>query len=90
MPVRLTVLHDDGYVHEIIASYPRALLRSALGQHVDPLDMAVSEIQSAFVASAGSGFKTYQMGSGPQHETEYAQAAPVPRRAGPAEPEPEP
>ena len=69
MPVRLTVLHDDGYVHEIIASYPQALLRSALGQHVDPLDMAVSEIQSAFVASAGSGFKTYQMGSGPQHET---------------------
>ena len=78
MPVRLTVLHDDGYVHEIIASYPQALLRSALGQHVDPLDMAVSEIQSAFVASAGSGFKTYQMGSGPQHETEYAQAAAVP------------
>jgi outer membrane protein OmpA-like peptidoglycan-associated protein len=88
MPVRLTVLHDDGYVHEIIASYPRALLRSALGQHVDPLDMAVSEIQSAFVASAGSGFKTYQMGSGPQHETEYAQAAPVPV-ARVAEPEPE-
>ena len=89
MPVRLTVLHDDGYVHEIIASYPQALLRSALGQHVDPLDMAVSEIQSAFVASAGSGFKTYQMGSGPQHETEYAQAAPVPL-ARVAEPEPEP
>jgi outer membrane protein OmpA-like peptidoglycan-associated protein len=88
MPVRLTVLHDDGYVHEIIASYPQALLRSALGQHVDPLDMAVSEIQSAFVASAGSGFKTYQMGSGPQHETEYAQAAPVPL-ARVAEPEPE-
>jgi outer membrane protein OmpA-like peptidoglycan-associated protein len=88
MPVRLTVLHDDGYVHEIIASYPQALLRSALGQHVDPLDMAVSEIQSAFVASAGSGFKTYQMGSGPQHETEYAQAAPVPL-ARVSEPEPE-
>jgi len=88
MPVRLTVLHDDGYVHEIIASYPQALLRSALGQHVDPLDMAVSEIQSAFVASAGSGFKTYQMGSGPQHETEYAQAAPVPL-ARVVEPEPE-
>jgi len=88
MPVRLTVLHDDGYVHEIIASYPQALLRSALGQHVDPLDMAVSEIQSAFVASAGSGFKTYQMGSGPQHETEYAQAAPVPL-ARAVEPEPE-
>jgi outer membrane protein OmpA-like peptidoglycan-associated protein len=91
MPVRLTVLHDDGYVHEIIASYPQALLRSALGQHVDPLDMAVSEIQSAFVASAGSGFKTYQMGSGPQHETEYAQAAPVPlARIAEDEPEVEP
>jgi outer membrane protein OmpA-like peptidoglycan-associated protein len=88
MPVRLTVLHDDGYVHEIIASYPQALLRSALGHHVDPLDMAVSELQSAFVASAGSGFKTYQMGSGPQHETEYAQAAPVPL-ARVTEPEPE-
>ena len=81
MPVRLTVLHDDGYVHEIIASYPQALLRSALGQHVDPLDMAVSEIQSAFVSSAGSGFKTYQMGSGPQHDTEYAHAVPVPARS---------
>ncbi len=89
MPVRLTVLHDDGYVHEIIASYPQALLRSALGQHVDPLDMALSEIQSAFVASAGSGFKTYQMGSGPQHETEYAHAAAVPL-ARVAAPEPEP
>ena len=88
MPVRLTVLHDDAYVHEIIASYPRALLRSALGLHVDPLDKAVSEIQSAFVAPAGSGFKTYQLGSKRHIETEYAQAAPVPL-ARIAEPEPE-
>ena len=91
MPVRLTVLHDDAYVHEIIASYPRALLRAALGLHVDPLDMAVSEIQSAFVAPAGSGFKTYQMGSKPNIETEYAAALPVPlARVTEPEPEPEP
>ena len=77
MPVRLTVLHDDAYVHEIIASYPRALLRAALGLHVDPLDMAVSEIQSAFVASAGSGFKTYQMGKKRNVETEFAAPLPV-------------
>ena len=93
MPVRVTVLHDDAYVHEIIASYPRALLRAAMGQHVDPLDMAVSEIQSAFVAPAGSGFKTYQMGSKPTIETAYAAALPVPlarvAEDGP-EPEPEP
>jgi outer membrane protein OmpA-like peptidoglycan-associated protein len=87
MPVRLTVLHDDKYVHEIVASYPRALLRSAMGLHVDPLDMAVSEIQSAFVASAGSGFKTYQMGSKPKIDTEFAAPLPVPL-ARVAEPEP--
>jgi outer membrane protein OmpA-like peptidoglycan-associated protein len=87
--VRITVLHDDAYVHEIVASYPRALLRSAMGLHVDPLDMAVSEIQSAFVAPAGSGFKTYQMGSKPVIETAYATAAPVPP-ARYVEPEPEP
>ncbi len=89
MPVRLTVLHDDAYVHEIIASYPRALLRAAMGLHVDPLDMAVSEIQSAFVAPAGSGFKTYQMGSKPRVETEYAAPLPV-ATARVVEPEPEP
>ncbi len=88
MPIRLTVMHDDAYVHEIIASYPRALLRSALGLHVDPLDKAVSEIQSAFVAPAGSGFKTYELGSKRHIETEYAQAAPVPLARIP-EPEPE-
>ncbi len=89
MPVRLTVMHDDAYVHELIASYPRALLRSAMGLHVDPLDKAVSEIQSAFVAPAGSGFKTYELGSKRNIETEYAQAAPVPLARIP-EPEPEP
>jgi outer membrane protein OmpA-like peptidoglycan-associated protein len=89
MPVRLTVLHDDAYVHEIIASYPRALLRAAMGLHVDPLDMALSEIQSAFVAPAGSGFKTYQLGKKRNIETSYAVPEPVPP-ARIAEPEPEP
>lgn len=89
MPVRLTVLHDDAYVHEIIASYPRALLRAAMGLHVDPLDMALSEIQSAFVAPAGSGFKTYQLDKKRNIETEYAVPPPVPP-ARIAEPEPEP
>ena len=77
-------------MHEIIASYPRPLLRAAMGQHVDPLDMAVSEIQSAFVAPAGSGFKTYQMGSKPKFDTEYAAALPVPLARVAPEPEPEP
>jgi outer membrane protein OmpA-like peptidoglycan-associated protein len=90
MPVRVTVLHDDRFVHEIIASYPRPLLRAAMGQHVDPLDMAVSEIQSAFVAPAGSGFKTYQMGSKPKFDTEYAAALPVPLARVAPEPDPEP
>jgi outer membrane protein OmpA-like peptidoglycan-associated protein len=91
MPVRVTVLHDDASVHEIIASYPRALLRAAMGLHVDPLDMAVSEIQSAFVAPSGSGFKTYQMGSKPHVDTEYAAALPVPlARVAQPEPQPEP
>ncbi len=89
MPVRVTVLHDDAYVHEIIASYPRALLHAAMGLPVDPLDMAVSEIQSAFVAPSGSGFKTYQMGTKPNIETEFATPPPV-ASARIAEPEPEP
>jgi outer membrane protein OmpA-like peptidoglycan-associated protein len=90
MPVRVTVLHDDAFVHEIIASYPRALLHAAMGLHVDPLDMAVSEIQSAFVAPSGSGFKTYQMDTNVKPETEYATPLPVPLARVATEPEPEP
>ena len=76
MPIRLTVLHDDQSVHEIILSFPRALLRAALGQSVDPLDMAVQEIQSAFVAPVGSGFSTYDLGTKPVTPLEFAPPPP--------------
>jgi outer membrane protein OmpA-like peptidoglycan-associated protein len=85
MPIRLTVQHDDQSVHEIILSFPRALLRAALGQHVDQLDLSVSEIQSAFVAPVGSGFTTHQLGTKPVPSLEFAPPPP------PApEPAPEP
>ncbi len=80
MPVRLTVLHNDHHVNEVILSFPWALLRQALGQFVDPLDLAVSEIQSAFIASVGSGFTTVAMAS----------AKPPAPLAPKPEPEPEP
>ena len=97
MPLRMTVLHDDRFVHEIILSFPRALFRSALGLHVDPLDLAVSEIQSAFVAPVGSGFTTHQMGSKPAPALAFGpptvpEPEPEPEPVVPvaAEPEPEP
>jgi outer membrane protein OmpA-like peptidoglycan-associated protein len=62
-----------------------------MGLHVDPLDMALSEIQSAFVAPAGSGFKTYQLDRKRNIETSYAVPAPVATARIPdPEPEPEP
>jgi outer membrane protein OmpA-like peptidoglycan-associated protein len=84
MPIRLSVQHDDHSVHEIILSFPRALLRAALGQHVDQLDLSVSEIQSAFVAPVGSGFTTHQLGNKPLPSLEFAPPPPPP------EPTPEP
>jgi outer membrane protein OmpA-like peptidoglycan-associated protein len=89
MPMRLTVLHDDQAVHEIILSFPRALLRAALGERVDPLDMAVSEIQSAFVAPVGSGFTTHELGNKPVPQLEFAPAPPIPVPVRRPEPEPE-
>ena len=86
MPLRLTVVHDDRDVHEIILSFPRALLRAALGEHVDQLDLSVSEIQSAFVAPVGSGFTTYDLGNRPVPTMEFATPPPLPD----PEPEPEP
>ena len=80
MPVRLTVLHNDHHVNEVILSFPWALLRQALGQYVDPLDLAVSEIQSAFIAPVGSGFTSVAMAS----------AKPPAPLAPKPEPEPEP
>ncbi len=84
MPIRLSVQHDDQSVHEIVLSFPRALLRAALGQHVDQLDLSVSEIQSAFVAPVGSGFTTHQLGNKPLPSLEFAPPPPPP------EPTPEP
>jgi outer membrane protein OmpA-like peptidoglycan-associated protein len=84
MPVRLTVLHNDHHVNEVILSFPWALLRQALGQFVDPLDLAVSEIQSAFIAPVGSGFTTVAMASA------KAPAPPEPEPQPEPEPEPEP
>jgi outer membrane protein OmpA-like peptidoglycan-associated protein len=78
MPIRLSVQHDDQSVHEIILSFPRALLRAALGQHVDQLDLSVSEIQSAFVAPVGSGFTTHELGNKPVPSLEFAPPPPVP------------
>jgi outer membrane protein OmpA-like peptidoglycan-associated protein len=56
MPVRVTVRHDDLQVHEISLGFPAVLLKRALGQQVDPLEMSLSEVQSAFMAQTGAGF----------------------------------
>ncbi len=90
MPLRLTVMHDDQSVHEIVLSFPRALLRAALGEHVDPLDLSVSEIQSAFVAPVGSGFATHELGTKLVPQLQFPPPAPVPVPVARVEPEPEP
>jgi FAD/FMN-containing dehydrogenase len=61
LPVRVTVRHDDLQVHEVRLSFPAALLRRALGQYVDPLEMSLSEVQSAFIAPVGTGASTATM-----------------------------
>jgi outer membrane protein OmpA-like peptidoglycan-associated protein len=61
MPVRVTIRHDDAWVHEIDLSFPEPLLRQALGGHVDPLELSLSEVQSAFIAPVGSGFSTFDL-----------------------------
>lgn len=80
MPVRVTVRHDDIQVHEITLGFPAALLKRALGKHVDPLEISLSEVQSAFIAPVGAGFTT--------HTLERPELTLVPTRS--AEPEPEP
>ncbi len=50
LPVRVTVRHDDVQVYDVRLSFPAALLRRALGEYVDPLEMSLSEVQSAFIA----------------------------------------
>jgi outer membrane protein OmpA-like peptidoglycan-associated protein len=61
MPVRVTVRHDDLQVHEVTLSFPAALLKRALGMPVDPLEMSLSEVQSAFIAPVGAGFSSYEL-----------------------------
>jgi outer membrane protein OmpA-like peptidoglycan-associated protein len=61
MPVRLTVKHDDLQVHEVTLSFPAALLKRAMGLDVDPLEMSLSEVQSAFIAPVGAGFTTHTL-----------------------------
>jgi outer membrane protein OmpA-like peptidoglycan-associated protein len=74
MPVRLTVKHDDLQVHEFTLSFPAALLKRALGMHVDPFEMSLSEIQSAFIAPVGAGFTTHKLA---RPELALAAAPPV-------------
>ena len=63
LPVRVTVRHDDLQVHEVTLSFPAALLKRALGQYVDPLEVSLSEVQSAFIAPVGAGFTTHALAS---------------------------
>ncbi len=78
LPVRVTVRHDDLQVHDISLSFPAALLKRALGLRVDPFEMSLSEIQSAFIAPVGAGFTTHTLA-----RPELRLAPPVP-----ADPEP--
>jgi outer membrane protein OmpA-like peptidoglycan-associated protein len=59
----VTVHHDDLQVHEVSLSFPAALLKRALGMRVDPFEMSLSEIQSAFIAPVGAGFTTHVLAS---------------------------
>jgi outer membrane protein OmpA-like peptidoglycan-associated protein len=61
MPVRVTVRHDDLQVHDVTLSFPAALLKRALGMPVDPLEVSLSEVQSAFIAPVGAGFTSYEL-----------------------------
>jgi outer membrane protein OmpA-like peptidoglycan-associated protein len=87
MPVRLTVKHDDLQVHEILLSFPGALLKRALGMRVDPFEMSLSEVQSAFIAPVGAGFTTHKLA---RPELELVPAPPVetPDAAAPVDEEP--
>jgi outer membrane protein OmpA-like peptidoglycan-associated protein len=81
MPVRVTVRHDDLQVHEVSLSFPAALFKRALGMKVDPFEMSLSEVQSAFIAPVGAGFTSYAL-----DRPELTLVAPPPVD----EPEPEP
>lgn len=89
LPVRVTVRHDDLQVHEVRLSFPAALLQQSLGHYVDPLEMSLSQLQSAFIAPAGAGPTTHTL-AGPdlasarpaEPAAPLAPAAPRRRRRG--------
>jgi outer membrane protein OmpA-like peptidoglycan-associated protein len=87
MPVRLTVKHDDLQVHEVILSFPAALLKRALGMHVDPLEVSLSEVQSAFIAPVGSGLTTHMLAR-PQLDVASPPAVEEPAPPVPTDPGP--
>jgi len=80
MPVRLTIKHDDLQVHEVTLSFPAALLKRALGLQVDPLEMSLSEVQSAFIAPVGAGFTTHKLARPELTLVPPAPLAPEPER----------
>ena len=80
LPVRVTVRHDDLQVYDVRLSFPAALLRRALGEYVDPLEVSLSEVQSAFIAPVGAGLRTHDL-AGPEltpttHQTAARHAHP--------------
>src|SRR6185437_2516202 len=81
--VRVTVRHDDLQVHEVVLSFPAALLKRALGQYVDPLEMSLSEVQSAFIAPAGAGLTTHSLAGPELNLTPASAPAPAPRAGEP-------
>jgi outer membrane protein OmpA-like peptidoglycan-associated protein len=88
MPVRVTVRHDDLQVHDVTLSFPAALLKRALGMPVDPPEISLSEVQSAFIAPVGAGLTSYELARPEltlvpppaEPEVEAPEAAEPPRR----------
>jgi OOP family OmpA-OmpF porin len=77
MPVRVTVQHDDLMVHDVAFSFPAALLKRAFGLRVDPFELSLSEVQSAFVAPAAAELVTRTLsGSEPVAEPSARDASP--------------
>lgn len=85
MPVRVTVRHDDLQVHDVSLSFPAALLKRALGMPVDPLEMSLSEVQSAFIAPVGAGMTSYELAR-PELTLVPPTAEPEAQTTEPAEP----
>lgn len=82
MPVRVAIRHDDLQVHEVSLSFPAALLKRALGMRVDPFEISLSEVQSAFISPVDEGFTTHTLA---RPEMTLVPTAPVDEPALPAE-----